>query len=203
MDSETNATVPPPNPAAPDADERLSSGTSDVVSPDRVADDDESRPDIKQSQTETDTGGDRIPTGITPENKQVLRDKMKDLFAKFISNIDDHVLDVGKSQCELDAQLDKLIETLDSIKIDEKLTVDISENAKRISALKSRLTVIHTILSDASARCSRTLTACGAALQKAPASVSSTASNPPDIPNSDSNLPSLKQRNQSATTDHS
>jgi 16S rRNA A1518/A1519 N6-dimethyltransferase RsmA/KsgA/DIM1 with predicted DNA glycosylase/AP lyase activity len=89
-----------------------------------------------------------------------MEDKMKELFARLITNIDDNVLDVGKSQCELDSQLDQLLKTLDSIDIDEKLTTDIAESAKRISTLKTRLTVIHTILSDASARCSRTLAAC-------------------------------------------
>lgn len=82
---------------------------------------------------------------------------LRDLFAKFISDIDSNVLDVGKSQCELSSQLDNLVKTLDTIEIDEKLTGDIKENAKRISTIKDRLTVIHTVLSDASARCSRTL----------------------------------------------
>lgn len=74
------------------------------------------------------------------------------------------MLAVSESQCELDTELDRLIITLDSIKIDDKLTEELSANAKRISCLKSRLTLIHTILSNCSARCSRTLAACGTAI---------------------------------------
>lgn len=88
---------------------------------------------------------------------------MKEMFAKIITDIDEEVLTVSESQSELDSQLDRLISTLDSIKIDEKLTDEIGANARRISSLKSRLTLIHTILSNSSARCSRTLAACGAA----------------------------------------
>lgn len=101
---------------------------------------------------------------VTEEDRQMLRDKMKEMFTKIITDIDRQVLTVSESQCELDSQLDRLISTLDSIKIDEKLTDEISANAKRISSLKSRLTLIHTILSNSSARCSRTLAACGAAV---------------------------------------
>lgn len=108
--------------------------------------------------------GDRIPANISEQDRQMLRDKMKQMFAKLITDIDNQVLTVNESQNELDSQLDRLISTLNSIKIDEKLTDDISANAKRISSLKSRLTLIHTILSNSSARCSRTLAACGAAV---------------------------------------
>lgn len=91
---------------------------------------------------------------------------MKEMFAKIITDIDNQVLAVSGSQNELDSQLDALITTLDSIKVDEKLTDEIKSNADRISSLKSRLTLIHTILSNSSARCTRTLAACGAALDK-------------------------------------
>lgn len=106
----------------------------------------------------------RIPSTINEKDRHVLRDKMKEMFAKIITDIDDQVLTVSESQCELDTQLNRLISTLDSIKVDEKLTEEISANAKRISSLKSRLTLIHTILSNSSERCSRTLAACGAAI---------------------------------------
>lgn len=92
--------------------------------------------------------------------KQLMKGKIKEL----ITNIDKQVLTVSESQSELDKQLDKFITTLDNIKIDEKLTDEICANTKRISSLKSRLTVIHTILSNSSARCSNTLTACQAAV---------------------------------------
>lgn len=100
----------------------------------------------------------------TSPKDEATRDKMKDLFADIIRDIDNQVLAVGQSQSELDAQLDKLISTLDSIRIDEKLTDDISANAQRISSLKSRLTLIHSILSNASDRCSKTLAACGSSI---------------------------------------
>lgn len=106
----------------------------------------------------------RLPSTISGENKKIVHDRMKDIFAKIITDVDEHVLDVGQSQCELDEQLDRLISTLDSIKIDDKLTDEISENSKRIASLKSRLTVIHTILRDASTRCSRTLSACNSVI---------------------------------------
>lgn len=95
---------------------------------------------------------------------QVVRDKMKEMFANIIADIDKQVLIVGQSQSELDSQLDKLIATLEGIRIDEKLTDDIISNTKRISSLKSRLTLIHTILSNASDRCSKTLVACSSAV---------------------------------------
>lgn len=118
------------------------------------------------------------PRTVTELDKQMLRDKMKEMFAKIITDIDRQVLTVSESQCELDSQLDRLISTLDSIKIDEKLTDEISANAKRISSLKSRLTLIHTILSNSSARCSRTLAACGAAVN----SLNGPVSSPSQIP---------------------
>lgn len=101
---------------------------------------------------------------VSQQDKQILRDKMKEMFSKIITDIDNQVLTVSESQCELDSQLDRLITTLDSIKIDEKLTDEIKVNAKRITSLKERLTLIHTILSNSSARCSRTLAACGTAV---------------------------------------
>lgn len=101
---------------------------------------------------------------VTEVERQLLRDKMKEMFAKIITDIDEQVLTVSESQSELDSQLNRLISTLDSIKIDEKLTDEIKANSKRISSLKDRLTLIHTILSNSSARCSRTLAACGAAV---------------------------------------
>lgn len=103
-------------------------------------------------------------SSVSEESRQLLRDKMKEMFTKIITDIDKQVLTVSESQCELDSQLDRLITTLDSIKIDEKLTDEIKANAKRISSLKERLTLIHTILSNSSDRCSRTLAACGAAV---------------------------------------
>lgn len=90
---------------------------------------------------------------------RLLRDKMKEMFARIITDIDNQVLTVSESQSELDSQLDRLIKTLDSIRIDEKLTDEMSANAKRISSLKTRLTLVHTILSNSSARCCRTLEA--------------------------------------------
>lgn len=102
-----------------------------------------------------------VSSPVSQQDKQILRDKMKEMFSKIITDIDNQVLTVSESQCELDSQLDRLITTLDSIKIDEKLTDEIKVNAKRISSLKERLTLIHTILSNSSARCSRTLAACG------------------------------------------
>lgn len=105
-----------------------------------------------------------ISSPVSQQDKQILRDKMKEMFSKIITDIDNQVLTVSESQCELDSQLDRLITTLDSIKIDEKLTDEIKVNAKRISSLKERLTLIHTILSNSSARCSRTLAACGTAV---------------------------------------
>lgn len=105
------------------------------------------------------------PAGASDEaDRPELQDKMKNMFAKIIKDIDDRVLTVSQSQTELGDQLDKLISTLDDIKIDEKLTSEISANAKRISSLKSRLTLVHTILSNSSERCSRTLAGCGAAI---------------------------------------
>lgn len=95
---------------------------------------------------------------------EAVRLLMKDKIKELITNIDKQVLTVSESQCELDKQLDKFIATLDNIKIDEKLTNEICANTKRISSLKSRLTVIHTILNNSSARCSNTLTACQAAV---------------------------------------
>lgn len=106
---------------------------------------------------------------IHSEDK-VIRDRMKEMFANIITDIDKQVLVVGQSQSELDSQLDKLIAALESIRIDEKLTDDISANAKRISSLKNRLTLIHTILSNASDRCSKTLAACGSAVNSINAS---------------------------------
>lgn len=91
-------------------------------------------------------------------------DQMRDLFATIIKDIDKQVLTVGESQCELDSQLDKLISILNSIKIDKELTEEISINAKRITSLKNRLTLIHTILSNSSDRCGRTLAACKSAV---------------------------------------
>lgn len=96
---------------------------------------------------------------MEPELKQA-RDQMKDLFEAMIKDIDGQVLTLSESQCELDSQLDKLISLLDSIEIDKNLTREISVNAKRIASLKSRLTLIHTLLSDSSDRCGRTLVAC-------------------------------------------
>lgn len=109
--------------------------------------------------------------------EQVIRDKMKEMFVNIIADIDKQVLRVGESQSELDSQLDTLITTLESIRIDEKLTDDINENTKRISSLKSRLTLIHTILNNASDRCSKTLAACSSAINSinAPAIVQSTS----------------------------
>lgn len=101
---------------------------------------------------------------VSEGDRKILRDKLKETFAKIITDIDKQVLTVSESQYELDSQLDRLISTLDSIKIDEKLTDEIKANAKRISSLKDRLTLVHTILSNSSARCSRTLAACGAAV---------------------------------------
>lgn len=101
---------------------------------------------------------------VSDQDQVKMKDKMKDVFAKIITDIDQQVLIVSESQSELDSQLDRLISILDSIKIDEKLTDDISANADRISSLRSRLTLIHSILSNSSARCSRTLAACGAAV---------------------------------------
>ena len=118
--------------------------------------------------------GQRVPSTINDEDRLALRNKMKDLFAKIITDVDNHVLIVGESQVELDLQLDKLIATLDSIKVDKSLTDEISANAKRISSLKSRLTLIHSILSNASQRCSRTLAACSSAVGSQSASTSST-----------------------------
>lgn len=118
-------------------------------------------PDKNEKRSERTTFS--RPT-VSEADRQILRDKMKEMFTKIITDIDKQVLTVSESQCELDSQLDRLISTLDSIKIDEKLTDEISANAKRISSLKSRLTLIHTILSNSSARCSRTLAACGAAV---------------------------------------
>lgn len=106
---------------------------------------------------------------IHPEDK-VIRDKMKEMFANIITDIDKQVLTVGQSQSELDSQLDKLMAALESIRIDEKLTDDISANTKRILSLKNRLTLIHTILSNASDRCSKTLAACGSAISSINAS---------------------------------
>lgn len=90
--------------------------------------------------------------------------ELKEMFKKIITDVDKQVLMVSESQNELDKELDRLITTLDSIKIDDKLTEELNANAKRISSLKSRLTLIHTILSNASDRCSRTLAACGTAV---------------------------------------
>lgn len=106
----------------------------------------------------------KTPNTISEEDSIVLRDKMKDMFAKIVTDIDKQVLTVSESQCELDSQLDLLNETLDSIKIDEKLTEEIRANAQRILSMKGRLTLIHTILSNASQRCGRTLSACSAAV---------------------------------------
>lgn len=106
----------------------------------------------------------RTPTTVSEEDRRLLRDKMREMFARIITDIDNQVLTVSESQSELDSQLDRLITTLDSIRIDEKLTDEMSANAKRISSLKTRLTLIHTILSNSSARCCRTLAACGAAV---------------------------------------
>lgn len=104
------------------------------------------------------------PKPFTEQDKQILRDKMKDMFEKIILDIDKQVLTVSNSQSELDSQLDRLISTLDSIKVDERLTDEISANTAKISSLKNRLTLIHTILSNSSVRCSRTLAACEAAV---------------------------------------
>lgn len=98
------------------------------------------------------------------DQPQPLRDNMKELFVKIISDVDKQVLAVSESQSELDVELDRLINTLNNIKIDEEFSTELSSNAKRISSLKSRLTLVHTILANASARCSRTLSACGAAV---------------------------------------
>lgn len=136
-------------------------------------------------EPEHDTDETLTDIALDDQDRQLLRDKMKEMFAKIIINIDKQVLTVSESQCELDSQLDRLIATLDSIKIDDKLTDEISSNAKRISSLKSRLTLIHTILNNSSARCSRTLAACGAAVnslgtsnsQQSSSSTTTTASN--------------------------
>lgn len=124
---------------------------------------------VEELSSSSSSGGNAndIPLSNSPvsqQDKQMLRDKMKEMFSKIITDIDNQVLTVSESQCELDSQLDRLIATLDSIKIDEKLTDEIKVNAKRISSLKERLTLIHTILSNSSARCSRTLAACGTAV---------------------------------------
>lgn len=92
------------------------------------------------------------------------KNDLKEMFKKIITDVDKQVLIVGESQNELDEELDRLISILDSIKIDDKLTEELSTNAKRISSLKSRLTLIHTILSNSSDRCSRTLAAAGTAV---------------------------------------
>lgn len=113
---------------------------------------------------ESDKNNFNVTSPVSPEDKQILRDRMKEMFTKIITDIDTQVLTVSESQCELDSQLDRLITTLDSIKIDEKLTDEIKANARRIASLKERLTLIHTILSNSSARCSRTLAACGSAV---------------------------------------
>ena len=77
------------------------------------------------------------------------------MFAKIITDIDDQVLKVSQSQCQLDSQLDLLNSTLDTIKIDEKLTDDINASTSKISSLRSRLTLIHSILNNASQRCTK------------------------------------------------
>lgn len=126
--------------------------------------DEHNEPDDDQTRNVRKQHESQEPTMVNEEERRILRDRMKEMFARIITDIDQQVLTVSESQCELDSQLDRLISTLDSIRIDEKLTDEISANAKRISSLKSRLTLIHTILSNSSARCSRTLAACGAAV---------------------------------------
>lgn len=91
--------------------------------------------------------------------KDQINGKMKQLFSKLIIDVDAKVLSVSETQSDLDLQLDRLIKTLDEIKLNDKLTNHINVNFKRLYALKRRLTLIHTILSNSSSRCKRLLAA--------------------------------------------
>lgn len=84
---------------------------------------------------------------------------LKQLFLKLISDIDDQILQVGSSQSELEDEINRLINTLDSIKMDDGLAKEISSSSKRIVSLKSRITMCHNILSNTSDRCNRILAA--------------------------------------------
>lgn len=88
-----------------------------------------------------------------------LQKPMQDLFQKLIADIDSQILKVGDSQNELEAELDKFINSLESIKVDDGLTDQIIANAKRIANLKSRVTMCHNILNNSRDRCNRILAA--------------------------------------------
>lgn len=94
----------------------------------------------------------------------MLEDNMKTLFSDVIGQLDTHIQEVSKSQNELEQQLNKLMATLDSVKVDESLTNETNANSKKIASLKSRLTVINTIVTNACDRCNRTLAACQSAV---------------------------------------
>lgn len=83
----------------------------------------------------------------------IIRTIDKDFIAKILVDFDDSIQNVYKSQEVLETELNNLVTTLRSIHIDENLTEDISKTARRVVALKRRMTLVNTIINNSKFRC--------------------------------------------------